>query len=423
MIMKNNNKNKKHIWHPYTRFSALRGDPLPVMERGEGVYLYDKSGKQYLDAISSWWCASLGHSHPRLLSAISRQSKKLQHSILGNMSHEPAEVLAQRLCAKMQSPDYHAMFCSDGSSAIEAALKISLQYFHNIGKPEKNAFMTLSGDYHGDTLGSVSVGYVEGFHEPFAPMLRKSFTVDLPDYESGQGIVPSEKLMEAHGSEICAVILEPLCQGASGMRMYDAQYLRDIADLCHRHDIILIIDEIAMGFGRTGKYWAYEHAGISPDIVCVGKAVTGGYLPLSAAICSDRIYDTFSDMDGEDHTFYHGHTFAGNPLAAACAVEAMSIYDEMDAATVAACLGNQMKDILKPLGELDTVANVRCLGLIGAVEMVVAEKAAQVRDRLMEQGVIVRPLGEVLYLMPPLVITDEQMHGLCNQFVDAVRGV
>lgn len=392
-----------------------------MMERGEGIYLFDQGGLRYLDAISSWWCTALGHSHPRLISAISRQAEVLQHSILGNMSHGPAAKLAERLCGKVQSPEYHVMFCSDGSSAIEAALKIAMQYYHNTGRPQKNTFMTLEGDYHGDTLGSVSVGYVEGFHEPFGPMVRKSYSVPLPDYAHGQGVAPTRELIEAHHGGICAVVLEPLCQGASGMRMYDAQYLRDVSELCRRHGILLIVDEIAMGFGRTGRYWAYEHAGITPDIVCVGKAVTGGMLPLSAAICRDSVYDTFTDLGGVDHTFYHGHTFAGNPIAAACALEAMDIYDEMDAPAVAARLGGQMHEALAPLRDLSGVADVRGLGLIGAVEMESPVAARRVQKVLMDNGVLVRPLGAVVYLMPPLIITEGQLVALCEQFAHAVR--
>lgn len=414
-----------NVWHPFTRFSALEAAALPVIRSAEGIYLTDDQGNRYIDAISSWWCMTLGHGHPRLIEAIRRQSAVLQHSILGNLSNAPADALARRLVQTMPSPDRHVMFASDGSCAVDAAMKIATQYHYNLGNPHHGRFLSLESGYHGDTIGAVSVGYVPGYHEPFDPLLKRSLTVPLPDYTHGEGIEPARRLINQYGDEIAAAIVEPLCQGAAGMRMYDARFLSDLAELCRTHDILLIVDEIAMGFGRTGSYWAFEQAGIDPDMVCVGKGITGGYLPLSAVVCKDYIYRTFSDLDGIDRTFYHGHTFSGNPIAAACALEAMDIYDEMDIAARARILGNQLRRRLGELSSVSGIADVRCLGFIGAVQLQPVEdmhtRAARIRQQLRSAGVLLRPLGDVFYLMPPLVITETQLDDLCDLFIKAIR--
>jgi adenosylmethionine-8-amino-7-oxononanoate aminotransferase len=414
-----------HIWHPYTRFSTLAEGPLPSISRGEGIYLFDQKGRRYIDAISSWWCNTLGHGNPRLVGAIREQAGLLQHSILGNLSNPRAAELARALCQRMPEPGRHVMFASDGSCAVDAALKMSLQYHHNRGKEGKTRFLTLQEDYHGDTMGAVSVGYVEEFHRPFEFLKNSSFTVPLPDYESGDGAEPTRRMLKKHAHEIAAVIVEPLCQGAAGMRMYDPRYLRDLEGLCREYDVLLIIDEIAMGFGRTGRYWAFEHAEVDPDIVCIGKGLTGGYLPISAAVCKDYIYETFTDEGGEDRTFYHGHTFGGNPIAAACALEAMKIYEELDIAGHVLRLGEVMEAELRAMDGAPGVMEVRTLGLIGVVELDSVPdtpgRAAAIRDRLRDEGVLLRPLGNVFYLMPPLIISEQELSGLCRTLVKTIR--
>ncbi len=413
-----------NIWHPYSRFSAIVKTPPPIIEKGSGIYLYDSSGKRYMDAISSWWCALLGHSHPRLISAINEQTRKLQHSILGNLSNSPAEKLSGLLADSMPDKNVHVMFASDGASAVEASLKTAMQYYTNRGTSGKDSFFSLKGDYHGDTLGAVSVGFVPGFHEPFSSFAKdKCFTVDLPAYSDGDenGFAPTREILEANADKICAAIVEPLCQGASGMRMYPPEYLKDLSEACRELDILLIVDEIAMGFGRTGSYWAFEQAGITPDIVCVGKAITGGYLPLSAMICRDSIYETFSDLGEKDNTFYHGHTFAGNPIACACATEAMAIYDEMGVSDVSAGIGAQMKGILSPLRENQGVLDARFLGSIAAVELKDPDACQSIYKDLLSKGYLVRPLGNVIYLMPPLIIEDAELSDLCKDLFLSVN--
>ncbi len=419
--MNPNELDRRHVWHPYTRFSTFDADPLPVIVRGEGIYLFDEAGHRFVDAISSWWACALGHGHPRIVAAIEKQSNELQQSILGNLSHPRAIELAAALAKRMPTPDRHVLFSSDGASAVEAALKIALQYWHNVGRPERHRFLALEESYHGDTLGAVSVGYLEQFHGPFEsvafPVLRVSLREGFEDVEG---------LLDEHAGELAAVIVEPLCQGAAGMKMYPAEYLTALAALCREHHVLLIADEIATGFGRTGRMFAFEHAGIDPDIVCVGKALSAGYLPISAAIVKDEIYKTFSDRP-EDHTFYHGHTFCGNPIAAAAALEALAVYDEEGIAQRAVAIEAAMKKALSPLAALPHVRDVRCLGAIGAVELApenppqAVSRPHRIRKALLERGILLRPLGNVLYLMPPLVIPPARLEHLLGEFCDAIR--
>ncbi|MFC1467296.1 adenosylmethionine--8-amino-7-oxononanoate transaminase [Verrucomicrobiota bacterium] len=416
---------KNHVWHPYTKFSATEKQPLPMITGGDGIYLIDDQGNRFIDAIASWWCITLGHNHPRIVKAIQEQAGKLQHSILGNLNHPWADELARRLAESMPTPDRHVMFASDGSCAVDASLKMAAQYFYNTGIPGKTKFLTLEHDYHGDTIGAVSVGYVPDFHKPFGGIIPKEFMAPLPDYESGDGFAATQKIIDEHADEIAAVILEPLCQGSAGMRMYSPQYLKDIAALCKERNILLIIDEIAMGFGRTGEYWTFNHAGIDPDIVCVGKGITSGYLPISAAVCKDEIYKTFTDAGPEDHTFYHGHTFCGNPIAAATALEVMDIYDEMDIAGRARRLGAQMEQAFKRMVDHPAVKELRHLGLIGVVELNpcerTKERAVAIRDDLRDQGILIRPLSNIFYLMPPFIITEQELADLCEAFLSTIE--
>lgn len=409
----------RSVWHPYTRHSALKGAPFPNIVRGQGPYLFDAAGKRYFDAIASWWACSLGHGHPRLVRAMQDQAGRLQHSILGRLSHPGAVELADRLCALMPTPERRVVFASDGSCAIEAALKIAVQYQHNLGRPERCRFATLTEGYHGDTIGAVSVGYVPSFHAPYRSLLFDAFRADSPCCgKCAWGRAPEtcgvecfesmQRILETHAAELAGVIIEPLCQGSAGMRIYSQAYLRKLAEACRFHDVPLIVDEIAMGFGRTGRFFAFEHAGIDPDIVCVGKALGGGYLPISAAIVRQSIFETFSDDATQDCTFYHGHTFGGNPIACALALETLRIYNDERIVEQAAALGECMQKALAPFRDMPEVINVRGLGAIGVVELGPdpvegAVRAQKVRQVMLDQGVLIRPLGPVLYLLPPLI--------------------
>ncbi|HBA83653.1 MAG TPA: adenosylmethionine--8-amino-7-oxononanoate transaminase [Verrucomicrobia bacterium] len=415
---------REHLWHPYTRFSTFETKPLPVIVRGKGLYLFDADGNRYIDAISSWWACALGHGNDRIKDAIGNQADCLQQSILGNLSHPAAIELAGKLAGLMPRPNRHVLFSSDGASAVEAALKIAVQYGHNIGQPTRRRLAYLRDAYHGDTLGAVSVGFLESFHKPFKSILFPALSIPVPYRKEDERACLAEAthLFDQHTDEIAALIVEPLCQGAAGMKMYSAQYLRQLAALCREREVLLIVDEIATGFGRTGRMFAFEHAGIDPDIVCVGKALSAGYLPISAAIVKDDIYAAFSDQP-VDHTFYHGHTFCGNPIAAAAALEALRIYEEIDIAAQARRIEALLKEALTPLSALPFVTDVRCLGAIGAVELSSRELVQTAKMALLEQRILARPLGQVVYLMPPLNTPDEHIKNLVNVFAQIVRSV
>lgn len=404
------------IWHPYTRFSSLQAG-LPMIVRGEGLYLYDQEGNRYLDAVSSWWSCQLGHSHPHVVAAIQAQAGQLQHSILGNLTHPGAEELAQRLAQLMPTPDRHVMFGSDGASAVEAALKIALQYAHQTGQTKRTRFVSLKEAYHGDTLGAVGVGYLDAFHHLLRPVLKQAWRLDIPDCKGCRrpdcttpcydGV---DEFLTARADEIAGVIVEPLCLGATGMKMYGPGYLRRLAATCRRLQIPLISDEIAMGFGRTGRMFAFEHAGIDPDMVCLGKGLTAGYVPMSAVVVRDDYYHTFSDQP-VDHTFYHGHTWCGNPIAAAAALAALDVYEEEALAQHAATLEQVFAEEWASLRGQPSIVDVRHLGLIGVIELEPGTgsvpRARQLQYAMRDRGYLLRSLGNVIYLMPPLTITAD----------------
>ncbi len=423
------------IWHPYTRHSALK-DGFPVISCGEGVYLFDTDGNRYVDAISSWWACNLGHSHPRLIQAIVRQASELQHSILGNLTHPRAAELAYGLVGTFPDRRRRVLFASDGASAVEAALRIAVQYRHNIGESGRFQFASFEDAYHGDTIGAMAVGYLPAFHGAYRPLLFPVFKVKTPDCSAClpettpetcdmECFSSMQRTVEEHAKELTAVIVEPLCQGSAGMRMYPAKYLRKLGELCAQHHVLLIVDEIAMGFGRTGRMFAFEHAGIDPDIVCVGKSLSGGYLPISAVVVKEEIFETFADKP-EDHTFYHGHTFAGNPIASAAAVECLNIYREEKIVEKAELLSHTLAARFEPFRGIPGVTNVRCLGMIAAFDltekegMTGAERAQRLCRAMLKKGVLVRPLGATVYLMPPLVIPDEVLAETVRLLLDAV---
>ena len=374
---------------------------------------------------------ALGHGRPELIAAIREQAGALQHSILGNLAHPRAAELAGRLAALMPSPDRHVLFASDGASAVEQALKIAVQYAAHRGQPRRTRFAALRGAYHGDTLGALSVGYLDNWHRPFRALVTPAIPLPLgplgPPVRWATSATNTSSgasatlILDEHAEALAAVIVEPLCLGASGMQMYGAAALRELADWCRAHAVPLIVDEIATGFGRTGRRFAFEHAGIDPDIVCLGKALTGGCLPLSATVVRDAIYETFTDQP-EDHTLQHGHTFCGNPIAAAAACAALELYGPGGVVQGVPALAARLADRLLPLAGRPDVRAVRCLGLIGAVELmpdppgIPESRAHRVRRRLQDQGILLRPLGTVLYLLPPLVTDAASL----DQLVDAL---
>lgn len=427
--MQHTSLDRKHLWHPYTRFSAFADKHLPIITRGEGIYLYDMDGNRYIDAISSWWACNLGHGHPRIVDAIKAQSGELQHSILGNLSHPRAIELSAKLAERLPDRDWHALYASDGASAVEAALKIALQYWYNIGRPEKRGFVSLKHAYHGDTLTAVSLGYIDRFHKPFKSILIPVHQAPVPPYDADTetALDGARQLFREQGDHIAAMIVEPLCQGAAGMRIYAPAFLLELFNLCKKHDVLFIADEIAVGLGRTGKWFAFQHLDIAPDIICIGKALSAGYLPISAALVRDPIYTTFDDRL-EDHTFYHGHTYAGNPIAAAAALAALAVYDDERIPDQARAKGAALQQWMHPLTERPTVKDVRCLGMIAAVELKEEQEATtstprpqRIQRHMTRAGYLVRPLGAVIYLMLPLTTPREIIHTAVEDLGKAIE--
>ncbi len=421
----------RHLWHPYTDTTAWESGPYISFERADGVYLYDADGRAYFDGIASWWAVALGHSHPKIVAAIREQAGVLQHSILGNQSHPLAVKLAARLAGIAPGSLNRCYFASDGASATEAALKMAIQYWYNRGVRGRTRFVALEEGYHGDTLGAVGVGFVPTFHVPFDGAVVRSLVAPTP-FRAGNtddatdrahalsAFAEMERIVKAHASEIAAVILEPLCQGAAGIWIHHPEYLRRVRALCDEHDVLLIADEIAVGFGRTGTTFACDLAGITPDILCLGKALTGGTLPMSAAIATDEIYDAFRGAPGEDRTFYDGHTFCGNPITSAAALAFLDAFETEGVMQNVAARAPQLADGMARIARHESVAYYKSLGLIGMVSIKPdaggAARAKEIARRALDAGLFIRPLGSVLYLWPPLVSTEAELADMLDKF-------
>jgi adenosylmethionine-8-amino-7-oxononanoate aminotransferase len=426
-----------HVWHPCTPTDAFEQSAFPIMERGEGVWLYSVDGRRYLDAIASWWCVNLGHSHPRLVAAMREQAGRLQHCILGGMSHPPVIELAGRLAAIAPPGLRHSFFAGDGASAVEAALKIALQYWRNIGVEGRTEFIALEEGYHGDTLGAIGVGYVDAFHRDFAAVVRPAHRACSPHCaQCPFGREPEscalecfdsmERLLTERAGRIAAVIVEPLCQGAAGMRIYPPKYLQRLRALCDKHDVLLIADEIATGFGRTGEWFACSLAGISPDIMTIGKGLTGGTLPMSATMVTTRLYDAFRDgPGGADRTFWHSHTYGGNPVAAAVANEAIRVYTEEGVLDHARDMAPRLAAVVGRAAALLPGSRVRTLGMIGVVEVSDAAggaaRARAIGRAAVAAGLLLRPRGRAVYIWPPLTITAAELDTLESLLLAAIR--
>ncbi len=414
----------RYLWHPYTEITAFEASQFPIVDRANRCSLFDIEGRELLDGISSWWCVNLGHSHPRLVRAIQEQAQHLQHTLLGGMSHPKAIALAERLARLAPGGLGHVLFASDGTSAIEAALKIALQYWVNLGESGRTSFIALEGGYHGDSLGAVGVGYVEAFHRPFAPVIRPAFRAPSPHCNqcpfglkpercSIECFEPMAKLIGDHHRECAAVIVEPLCQAAGGMRIYPEEYLRRLRAACSEHGLLLIADEIAVGLGRTGAVFACERAGIAPDLMTLGKGLTGGLLPMSATLATDAVYDAFR-ADGErTRTFFHGHTFCGNPITSALALAALEVYEEERVLEKLPPRARQLDGGMRRVAEALHGSPVRSLGMISAVELDEkaggAARAKRIARRAVELGLFIRPLGDTIYLWPPLICSEDEL--------------
>jgi adenosylmethionine-8-amino-7-oxononanoate aminotransferase len=424
------------LWHPYTEITSFEQSPFPIVESAEGCRLHEIDGRVLLDGISSWWCVNLGHSHPRLVQAIQAQAAKLQHTLLGGMSHPPAIRLAEQLARIAPAGLGHAMFASDGSCAVEAALKIALQYWTNQGESHRTRFVTLQDGYHGDTLGTIGVGYIDGFHRPFLPALRPGLTALSPYCNRcPMGLRPEschaecfdsmETLLRRYHAECAAVIVEPLCQAAAGMRIYPALYLQRLRLLCTEYGIPLIIDEVAVGFGRTGAMFASQKAGIVPDIITLGKGLTGGLLPMSATLVSDAIYDTFRANGEQSRTFFHGHTFCGNPITSALALAALETYEEEKIVERLPEAMRILEDGMRRVSSVLGGSPLRTLGMIAAVEITEEAggrvRARKIAGRAYELGLFIRPLNSTIYLWPPLNINGADLQSMLEIVERAAR--
>jgi len=416
----------RHLWHPYTDMVAFEQQTYLCVEKAEGIYLYLNDGRKLIDGIASWWCVNLGHSRPEIVRAIQEQAAILQHAMIGGMSHGPAVALAERL-AQMAPGDLNRVFFgADGSSVVEAALKLAVQFWGLEGKPEKARFISLEDAYHGDTIGAMEVGYIHWFAEAYGAILKPAMRAPSPHYRGEEGpaaeahlaaaIAGLEALLEAEHETVAGLILEPLIQGAAGVRIYPAAYLTAARALCDRYEVLLILDEVATGFWRTGAAFACDVAGITPDILCLGKGLTGGSLPLSALVATERIYRPFVPSEG-GKVFWDGHTFCGNPITCAAALAALDLYEGLDKEALAvreAALGAGMKR----LAAHPAVAYSRSVGMAGMValreEAGGAALAKAVCNRAIASGLYVRPLGEVIYLWPPLIIDGPSLEESLN---------
>ncbi len=425
-------KDLQYIWHPCSQMKDYEELEPIIIDRGRGIYLYDVNGKEYIDIVSSWWCNLLGHCNPRINQAIKNQLDRLEHVIFANFSHEPAINLCEELAKIVPKGLAKFNFSDNGSASVECALKMSLQYQYQTGKAQKNRFMCLSDGYHGETIGALSVGGLDLYAKIYQPMLMDTIRIQAPDcYRCPYGqnrdnckcecFEHAEEAFAKYGGESCAIIVEPLLQGSAGMRIYPPLYLQKLRELCNRYSVLLIADEIATGFGRTGKMFAFDYTGVSPDIMCISKGLTGGYMPMAITITTDEIYDAFYADYSEGKAFMHSHTYSGNALGCSAALAVQKILREDNilekAATRAKYLRERLQEAL--LGHRN-VGEIRSIGLINAIEMVAnkqtkqgfdsnARTGYQIYKKALAHGLILRPLGDVLYFNPPLVINEKEI--------------
>jgi adenosylmethionine---8-amino-7-oxononanoate aminotransferase len=409
---------RAHLWHPFTQQRGWADEEPLIVESAEGTDLIDIHGRRYIDGVSSLWCNVHGHRHPRIDAAVREQLDSVAHSTMLGLTHRPGVELAARL-VELAPPGLTRVFYSDsGSTAAEIALKMAFQYWRQRGE-ERPRFVALRMAYHGDTIGSVSVGGIDLFHSLYRPLLFDTLKASPGDLSE------MDRLLAGHTGEVSAVIMEPLVQGAAGMLVHPEGYLRGVRELCDRHGVLLILDEVATGFGRTGRMFACEHEDVAPDLMCLAKGITGGYLPLAATLATERIYEGFLGEFEEFRTFFHGHTYTGNPLACAAALATLDVFE---AERTLEALGPKialLRDLLRPVAGLPAVREVRQCGFMVGIELSEFPLAARMGHRVTlearARGAIVRPLGDVVVLMPPLAISAAELRRLVGIVGDAIE--
>ena len=436
-------KDLKYIWHPCSQMKDYEKFPPIVIEKGKGVYLKDVNGKTYLDAVSSWWVNLFGHSNQRINDALYNQANTLEHVIFANFTHKPAIELCERIISISPNRLEKVFFGDNGSSAIEIALKLSFQYHQQIGKGKKTKFVNISDAYHGETIGALSVGDMDLYSKIYKPILIDSIKVEGPDCfrckfnkdrktcDAECFIFMEDKIKEIH-DEVSAIIIEPIVQCAAGMKIYSPKYLIKLREICDKYDINLIADEIAVGFGRTGKMFASEHANISPDIMCLSKGLTAGYMPLSLVLMSNKIYYAFYDDYNKMKAFLHSHSYSGNPLGCSVALETLKIFEDENIIEKNKIKSDYLrKKVQSVLSSIPNLGEYRQIGMIGAIELVKdkitkepfeSEKRVgyNIYKKALEKGVLLRALGNIIYFMPPYVITEEEIDFMVEVARDSI---
>jgi len=416
---------RAHVWHPYTQMQEYveQTEPL-VLERAQCSRLYDVDGRCYLDANASWYCCTLGHQHPRLVRALTAQAEKMCHVALAGIAHEPAATLAKELCAIAPAGLSRVFYSDDGSTAVEVSLKLALQYWAQNGRPQRTRFLALDGAYHGDTMAASSVSGIEVFRRPFGGVLLDCLRVPPGASGYAQAFEVLGRLLADHADELAAVIVEPIAQAVNGMRFYAPEFLRALRDLTSKHDVFLICDEVFTGYGRTGPFWASEHAGVAPDILCTAKGFTAGMLPMAATLATERIFSGF--LGEPARTFFYGHTFCGNPLGAALAREVLRVFEDDNVLLLAAGKAARIARAFAGFGALPGVVETRSLGMIGALDLAGSKSYLETRGRRVcaearRRGAYMRPLGNTIYITPSLNIPDPDLDELLVIVEESLR--
>lgn len=403
---------RRYIWHPFTQQQGWLAEDAPIIRSAKGTNLIDVDGRGYIDGVSSLWCNVHGHQHPKIDQAVRDQLGRVAHSTMLGLSHEPAIQLAERLVEISPERLTRVFYSDSGSTATEIALKIAFQHFQQSGQPVRKRFLAMRDAYHGDTIGAVSAGGIDLFHATYGPLLFDTLKTTPGDLEELEGH------FAAHGPEIAAVIMEPLVQGAAGMLLHPNGYLRKVRELCDKHGVLLILDEVATGFGRTGTMFACQQEAVEPDIMCVAKGITGGYLPLAATLTSEIIYSSFLGDHTEQKTFFHGHTYTGNPLACAAGIATLEIFEQEQTLDHVADLCVLILELLKPIADMPRVKEIRRRGLMVGIELdgfpVESRAGHQVTLAARRRGAIIRPLGDTVVLMPPLAISADDLRRLID---------